>query len=43
MVVLLNIGRLVAGLANLVVIPFREGIAQGVFFLIPPFTFFYLQ
>jgi hypothetical protein len=42
-VVLLNIGRLVAGVANLVVIPFREGIAQGVAFLIPPVTFFYLN
>ena len=42
-VVLLNIGRLIAGVANLVVIPFREGIVQGVTFLIPPFTFFYLN
>jgi hypothetical protein len=41
-VVLLNIGRIVAGLANIVVVPFREGIIQGVLFLIPPLTFFYL-
>lgn len=41
-VVLLNIGRLVAGVANLVVIPFRESPLQGIFFLIPPITFFYL-
>jgi hypothetical protein len=39
-VVLLNVGRLAVGLANLVVIPFREGITQGISFLIiPPFTF----
>jgi hypothetical protein len=41
-VVLLNIGRIVAGLANLVVIPFRESPLQGILFLIPPFTFYYL-
>lgn len=40
--VLLNIGRIVAGVANLVVIPFRESPVQGVLFLIPPITFFYL-
>ncbi|MGO8900453.1 MAG: hypothetical protein ACLQU5_19205 [Isosphaeraceae bacterium] len=41
-VVVLNIGRIVAGVANLVVIPFRESPIQGVFFLIPPITFFYM-
>ena len=41
-VVLLNLGRIVAGVANLAVIPFRESPMQGVLFLIPPFTFFYL-
>jgi hypothetical protein len=41
-VVALNIGRLIAGLANLVVIPFRESPIQGVMFLIPPLTFVYL-
>jgi hypothetical protein len=41
-VVVLNIGRLLAGVANLVVIPFRESPLQGVFFLIPPLTFIYL-
>ncbi len=41
-VVLLNIGRLVAGLANLVVIPFRDSPVQGVMFLVPPLTFVYL-
>jgi hypothetical protein len=41
-VVALNIGRAVAGLANLVVIPFRDSPIQGVLFLIPPLTFFYL-
>jgi hypothetical protein len=40
--VLLNIGRIVAGVANLVVIPFRESPIQGILFLIPPITFFYL-
>ncbi len=41
-VVVLNIGRIVAGVANLVVIPFRESPIQGVLFLIPPITFFYM-
>lgn len=40
--VLLNIGRVGAGLANLVVIPFRDSPVQGVLFLIPPLTFYYL-
>ena len=42
-VVLLNLGRIVAGLANVLVVPFRDGIFQGVAFLIPPFTFLYLS
>jgi hypothetical protein len=41
-VVALNIGRFVAGIANLVVIPFRDSPIQGLLFLIPPFTFIYL-
>ena len=41
--VLLNLGRIVAGVANLAVVPFREGIVQGIMFLIPPLTFFYLS
>jgi hypothetical protein len=41
-VVLLNLGRIVAGVANLAVIPFRESPIQGIFFLIPPITFVYL-
>jgi hypothetical protein len=41
-VVLLNIGRIIAGVANLAVVPFRDGIFQGILFLIPPLTFFYL-
>jgi predicted Zn finger-like uncharacterized protein len=40
---LLNASRLITGLANLVVIPFRESPIQGIAFLIPPFTFFYLS
>ena len=42
-VVLLNLGRIIAGVANLAVVPFREGILQGIMFLIPPLTFFYLS
>jgi hypothetical protein len=41
-VIALNIGRFVAGMANLLVIPFRESPVQGALFLIPPFTFIYL-
>jgi len=41
-VVVLNIGRIAAGVANLVVIPFRESPIKGVLFLIPPITFFYM-
>jgi len=41
-VIVLNIGRIVAGVANLAVIPFRESPIQGIFFLIPPITFFYM-
>jgi hypothetical protein len=40
--ILLNIGRIVAGVANLAVIPFRESPIQGILFLIPPITFFYM-
>ena len=41
LVVLLNIGRLVAGIANLALIPFRDGLIQGILFLIPPISIFY--
>lgn len=41
-VVLLNIGRLVSGLGNLLMVPFRDSPMTGLLFLIPPFTFFYL-
>jgi hypothetical protein len=41
-IVLLSITRLVTGLINLVVIPFRDSPIQGVLFLIPPVTFVYL-
>jgi len=41
-VIALNIGRFFAGMANLLVIPFRDSPIQGVLFLIPPFTFIYL-
>jgi len=42
-VVLLEIGRIISGVANLAVVPFREGLFQGIMFLIPPMTFFYLS
>jgi hypothetical protein len=42
-VVLLNAGRIFTGIANLAVVPFRDGLFQGILFLIPPFTFFYLS
>jgi hypothetical protein len=42
-VVLLEIARIISGIANLAVVPFREGISQGIMFLIPPLTFFYLS
>ena len=41
-IVLLNLVGLVGGLANLVVIPFRESLRQGLLFLIPPLTVIYL-
>ena len=41
-VIALSIGRIVAGVANLAVIPFRESPIQGILFLIPPITFFYI-
>ena len=42
-VIALSIGRIVAGVANLAVIPFRESPIQGILFLIPPITFVYLS
>ena len=42
-VVVLNLGRLVSGLANIIVIPFRESPMKGIVFLIPPFMFFYMS
>lgn len=42
LVVLLNLSRLGAGLFDLGAVAFRDGIAQGVMFLIPPLTFVYL-
>jgi hypothetical protein len=42
-VVLLNLGRIIAGIANLAIVPFRDGLFQGIMFLIPPMTFFYLS
>ncbi len=41
-IVVLNLVRLIAGLANLIVIPFRKSPLTGVLFLIPPLTFFHI-
>jgi hypothetical protein len=41
-VVLLNVWRLVTGIMNLVVIPFRDSPIQGLLFLFPPYTLYYL-
>ena len=41
-VVLLNIGRIVTGLAALLAVPFREGPVVGLLFLVPPFTIKYM-
>jgi hypothetical protein len=41
-IVVLNLVRLIAGLANLIVIPFRKSPLNGVLFLIPPLTFFHI-
>ena len=40
--VLLNLGRLGTGLVNLVLVPFRAGVLQGLLFLVPPLTVLYL-
>lgn len=41
-VVLLNIGRVATGVANILAIPFREGPMTGLLFLVPPFTIKYM-
>lgn len=41
-ILLINIGRLVLDGAALVSVPFKDGPAKGLIFLIPPFTFVYL-
>lgn len=41
-IVVLNLIRLIAGLANLVVIPFEKSPLTGVLFLIPPITFVHI-
>jgi predicted Zn finger-like uncharacterized protein len=41
-IVVLNLVRFVVGAANLVVIPFRKNPVEGILFLIPPITFYYL-
>jgi hypothetical protein len=41
-IVILNLIRLGAGLANLIAIPFRKSPIEGLMFLIPPYTFFYI-
>lgn len=39
----LNLARIIAGLANLLVIPFRDGPITGALFLFPPYTIYYLS
>ena len=41
LVVLLNISRLVTGLTNLILIPFKDSPLQGILFLIPPVGLIY--
>jgi gas vesicle protein len=41
-IVILNLVRLAAGLANLIAIPFRKSPIEGIMFLIPPMTFLYI-
>jgi DNA-directed RNA polymerase subunit RPC12/RpoP len=41
-VVLLNLGRVFTGLANIFAIPFREGLTTGLLFLFPPYTIKYM-
>lgn len=41
-VVLLNVGRLISGVANVVVIPFRENPIKGILFFFPPYTLYYV-
>ncbi len=41
-IVLLNIGRLVISTIYLITVPFKDNPLQGILFLIPPFTFYYL-
>lgn len=41
-VVLLNLGRIVTGMANILAVPFREGLTTGLLFLVPPFTIKYM-
>jgi FHA domain len=40
-IVILNLVRLVAGLANLIMIPFRQSPVHGSLFLVPPLTLLY--
>lgn len=41
-VILVNIGRLAINGFYVLIVPFKIGIKQGILFLIPPFTFYYL-
>lgn len=43
LVILLNVVRIAAGLANIAVIPFRDSPIQGVLCLFPPFTVLYVM
>ena len=41
-VVLLSIGRLLATLGKLAIIPFRDSPLEGILFFVPPLTFYYM-
>ena len=41
-VILVNIGRLAINGFYVLIVPFKIGLKQGILFLIPPFTFYYL-
>jgi hypothetical protein len=41
-VILVNIGRLAINGFYVAIVPFKIGLRQGILFLIPPFTFYYL-
>lgn len=41
-IILLNIGRIIATMAYLAITPFKESAMQGILFLVPPLTFYFI-